>query len=63
MDETATGPTDDEREEAIARLLDARREDCFCQPYRKPCSTCDAYWDGLLDMNEATKNGRGGDDG
>lgn len=32
----------------IDYLLAERRADCDCAPYRKPCSTCDAYHDGML---------------
>lgn len=32
----------------VDELLTERRARCDCAPYRKPCSTCDAYHDGML---------------
>lgn len=49
--------TSDQIDDLIAALLAERRSDCDCAPYRKPCTTCDAYWDGLIEMNEALQNG------
>lgn len=42
----------------IEALLKRRRSRCDCAPYRKPCTHCDAYWDGLCDMANEIEGGR-----
>ena len=37
-------------------LLTRRRAACGCATWPKPCSTCDAYDDGLLDMISAVED-------
>jgi hypothetical protein len=44
---------DDHVDRMVDSLLARRRSACYCAPYRKPCSTCDAYWDGLVEMADA----------
>lgn len=58
---TAIVPTPDEMEAIVTRLVANRREGCYCAAYRKPCTTCDAYWDGAVDMGDALLNGRSTD--
>lgn len=40
----------DRTEVLIDTLLAERRKDCYCVKFRKPCTNCDAYWEGLIDM-------------